>query len=39
MAGQYLDLLAAGLAPRLLDEEELRRVIAKFEDYGRLGAG
>ncbi len=39
MAGQYLDLLAARLAPRLLDEEELRRVIAKFEDYGRLGAG
>jgi L-fuculose-phosphate aldolase len=39
MAGQYLDLLAAGLAPRLLDEEELRRVIAKFGDYGRLGAG
>jgi len=39
MAGQYLDLLAAGLAPRLLDEEELRRVTAKFGDYGRLGAG
>lgn len=39
MAGQYLDLLAAGLTPRLLDEEELRRVIAKFGDYGRLDAG
>ena len=39
MAGQYLDLLAAGLAPQVLDEEELRRVIAKFEDYGRVGPG
>lgn len=39
MAGQYLDLLAAGLAPQVLDDEELRRVIAKFEDYGRTGAG
>jgi len=39
MAGQYLDLLAAGLMPQLLDEEELRRVIAKFEDYGRIGSG
>jgi L-fuculose-phosphate aldolase len=39
MAGQYLDLLAAGLAPQLLDEEELRRVIAKFEDYGRVDPG
>jgi len=39
MAGQYLDLLAAGLAPQLLDEQELQRVIAKFGDYGRLDAG
>jgi len=39
MAGQYLDLLAAGLTPQLLDEEELQRVIAKFGDYGRLGPG
>jgi len=39
MAGQYLDLLAAGLAPKVLDEEELRRVIAKFGDYGRIGSG
>jgi len=37
MAGQYLDLLAAGLAPQLLDEGELQRVIAKFGDYGRIG--
>ncbi len=39
MAGQYLDLLAAGLAPQLLDDEEMRRVITKFEDYGRIGTG
>ena len=39
MAGQYLDLLAAGLTPQLLDEEELQRVIAKFGDYGRIGPG
>jgi L-fuculose-phosphate aldolase len=39
MAGQYLDLLAAGLTPQLLDEQELQRVIAKFGDYGRLDAG
>jgi L-fuculose-phosphate aldolase len=39
MAGQYLDLLAAGVAPQLLDEQELQRVIAKFGDYGRLDAG
>jgi L-fuculose-phosphate aldolase len=37
MAGQYLDLLAAGLEPNVLDEAELRVVIAKFADYGRLG--
>jgi L-fuculose-phosphate aldolase len=36
MAGQYLDLLAAGLEPRILDDEELRRVIGRFSDYGRL---
>jgi L-fuculose-phosphate aldolase len=38
MAGQYLALLAAGLEPRLLDADELRRVIEKFADYGRLKA-
>jgi L-fuculose-phosphate aldolase len=37
MAGQYLDLLAAGLEPRILDAEELDEVIGKFADYGRLG--
>jgi len=37
MAGQYLDLLGAGLTPQVLDDEELRRVIAKFGDYGRIG--
>jgi L-fuculose-phosphate aldolase len=36
LAGQYLDLLAAGLEPALLDDSELRRVIDKFADYGRL---
>lgn len=36
LAGEYLDQLAAGLEPRLLDEAELARVIAKFADYGRL---
>ena len=39
MAGQYLDLLAAGLEPKLLEEDELQRVIAKFADYGRLEPG
>jgi L-fuculose-phosphate aldolase len=38
LAGQYLALLAADLEPRLLDEDELRRVIDKFADYGRLKA-
>jgi L-fuculose-phosphate aldolase len=38
LAGQYLDLLAAGLEPRLLDAAELQRVIDKFADYGRLKA-
>jgi L-fuculose-phosphate aldolase len=36
LAGEYLAMLSAGLAPRLLDEEELARVIEKFADYGRL---
>jgi L-fuculose-phosphate aldolase len=38
LAGQYLDLLAAGLEPVLLGADELQRVIAKFADYGRLAA-
>jgi L-fuculose-phosphate aldolase len=37
MAGQYLDLLAAGLPPRVLGEDEMAAVLAKFEDYGRIG--
>jgi L-fuculose-phosphate aldolase len=36
LAGEYLDMLSAGLQPQLLDEAELRRVIEKFADYGRL---
>lgn len=39
LAGQYLDLLAAGLEPKLLDEDELQQVIGKFTGYGRLGGG
>lgn len=35
MARQYLALLAAGLEPRILDEDEMERVIEKFKDYGR----
>jgi len=37
LAGEYLAMLSAGLEPRLLDEEEMARVIEKFADYGRLG--
>ena len=36
LAGQYLDLLAAGLEPKLLTEDELETVISKFAGYGRL---
>ena len=36
LAGEYLAMLSAGLEPRLLDDEELARVMAKFADYGRL---
>jgi L-fuculose-phosphate aldolase len=36
LAVQYLAMLAAGLEPVLLGEEELRRVIDRFSDYGRL---
>lgn len=36
LAGQYLDMLAAGLVPRLLDDDELQRVSDRFADYGRL---
>ncbi len=37
LAGQYLDLLASGLEPVILDEAEMARVTAKFADYGKLG--
>lgn len=36
LAGQYLDMLAAGLEPALLDDEEMTRVMETFADYGRL---
>jgi L-fuculose-phosphate aldolase len=36
LAGEYLDLLAAGLEPQLLSEAELAVVIEKFAGYGRL---
>jgi L-fuculose-phosphate aldolase len=38
LAGEYLSMLSAGLQPKLLDEDELHRVIGKFTDYGRLKA-
>jgi L-fuculose-phosphate aldolase len=37
LAGQYLQMLAAGLAPQLLDAAELQKVLDKFAGYGRLG--
>lgn len=37
LAGQYLDLLAAGIEPVILDEEEMRRVARRFGDYGKVG--
>lgn len=36
LATQYLAMLAAGLEPRLLDDDELARVTDKFADYGRF---
>ncbi|MFC7691582.1 hypothetical protein ACFQY5_20385 [Paeniroseomonas aquatica] len=36
LARQYLALRAAGLAPVLLTEAELRGVFAQFGDYGRI---
>lgn len=35
LAGQYLDLLAAGLAPVLLTETEMEEVAGRFADYKR----
>jgi L-fuculose-phosphate aldolase len=37
LAGQYLDMLASGLEPVILDEEEMVRVAAKFAGYGKVG--
>ncbi|MEZ2406779.1 L-fuculose-phosphate aldolase [Bosea sp. OAE752] len=37
LAGQYLDILAAGLEPVILDTEEMARVSAKFAGYGKVG--
>jgi len=36
LAGEYLSMLSAGLQPALLDDDELRKVIGRFADYGRL---
>ncbi len=36
LAGQYLDILAAGLEPVILDDAEMERVIAKFGGYGKV---
>lgn len=36
LAARYLALLAAGLEPVLLDEDEMKRVAAQFGRYGRL---
>lgn len=37
LAGQYLDILAAGLEPVILDVAEMARVGAKFAGYGKVG--
>jgi L-fuculose-phosphate aldolase len=37
LAGQYLDLLAAGLKPVLLKKRELAEAAAQFAGYGRAG--
>ena len=37
LAGQYLALLAAGLDPFILDEDEMARVGEKFAGYGKVG--
>jgi L-fuculose-phosphate aldolase len=36
LAGQYLDLLASGLTPVILDDAEMARVIEKFGGYGKV---
>jgi L-fuculose-phosphate aldolase len=37
LAGQYLDLLAAGIDPVILDHDEMQRVAARFAGYGKVG--
>jgi L-fuculose-phosphate aldolase len=37
LAGQYLDLLASGLEPVILDAAEMARVSARFAGYGKVG--
>jgi len=37
LAGQYLDLMAAGLEPVILDGAEMARVAARFAGYGKVG--
>jgi L-fuculose-phosphate aldolase len=37
LAGEYLDLLASGLEPVILDDAEMERVSAKFAGYGKVG--
>jgi L-fuculose-phosphate aldolase len=37
LAGQYLDILAAGLEPVILDEAEMERVAEGFLGYGKAG--
>lgn len=37
LAGQYLDLLASGLEPVILDAAEMERVSARFAGYGKVG--
>jgi L-fuculose-phosphate aldolase len=35
LAGEYLRMLAAGLEPVVLDDDEMQRVMAQFARYGR----
>lgn len=37
LAGQYLDILAAGLKPAILDDAEMERVSGRFAGYGKVG--
>jgi len=37
LARQYLDILAAGIEPVILDAAEMERVGAKFAGYGKVG--